>query len=107
MPAGAHPLRQCFNCTHFSPHDAAGDLGYCAKRGIFVDCSKTPCEDFRGVAVEELVRHVRTFGYVYCVTCRRTLVDEDEAAEHLKCGHIVSPGFVRDDVAPEEIPAAD
>jgi len=100
-------LRRCSSCIHFSPHDAAGDLGYCAKRGIFVDCSNIPCEDFRSATVEELVGCVRSFGYVYCVTCRMTLVDEDLVAEHLKRGHIVSPIFIRDEAAPEDIPAAD
>jgi len=99
--------KRCRSCIFFRSYDFMDNFGYCIKGNVIVDPSNVSvCDNFREVTIEDLKEQIRVHGFVYCATCRKFITSIDELEEHIN-KHLVTYGFIRDEVAPEEIPTAD
>lgn len=96
----------CRHCVYFKPHIYFPYIGYCAitREGVYEKVEV--CEKFRKTSLEELREILRREGWVYCVSCRKTIVDEKELVEHME-KHVVAVDVVIDEAVAEEAPLAD
>jgi len=102
--AGSTSLESsCSSCINFRRHLYLPFLGLCGVRGDVVTEDSEACESFARASQEELRRVLTLRGWLYCPTCRRVLVTEEELAEH---GHGITEAYI-DDVISEEAPPGD
>ncbi|MCI4436589.1 MAG: hypothetical protein JHC33_07245 [Ignisphaera sp.] len=64
------------------------------------------CDKFKEASLDELKQVLKQQGWLYCLTCRKTIVDEEELEKHFKKHTIVS-GVVIDEAVFEEAPIGD
>lgn len=64
------------------------------------------CSSFRKSSIDELKEILKREGWIYCISCRKVILSEEELENHLK-EHIVVSGIVMDEAIAEEAPTAD
>lgn len=65
------------------------------------------CSSFRIKTFEDIRDSLTRKGWVYCVSCRRTLTSLEELEEHTSRSHTVSDDVLVDDVVSEEALSGD
>jgi thioredoxin-related protein len=100
--------KSCIHCIYFKPNIHNPYLGLCdlkIEAGSVVETVEI-CDKFREVSLDELKHVLKQQGWLYCLTCRKTIVDEEELEKHFK-EHIVVSGVVIDESVAEEAPIGD
>ncbi len=98
--------KSCFYCIHFKPNIHYPFLGLCTIKDKNIVERVEICDSYRGSSLEELKKVLKTQGWLYCLTCRKTIVDEEELEEHVR-EHVVISGVIIDEAVPEEAPSGD
>ncbi len=100
--------KKCFHCIYFKPNIYFPYIGLCRVREEVESAEKLveKCDKFRESSIHELREVLRRQGWLYCITCRETIVDESELEKHVK-EHIVVEGVVIDEAVVEEAPSGD
>ncbi|MCC6016761.1 MAG: hypothetical protein LM582_06950 [Desulfurococcaceae archaeon] len=100
--------RSCIHCVYFKPNIHYPYLGLCILKielGSVVETVEI-CDKFKETSLGELKQVLKQQGWLYCLTCRKTIVDEEELEKHFK-EHIVVSGVVVDEAVSEEAPVGD
>lgn len=100
---------ECSLCEHFKPHLYYHYIGLCdAKKEVRGGAkSGETCYSFKLKTLNVLASSLAERGWVYCVSCRRTLVNFEELREHLDANHEVFKDVLIDDVVADEAPSGD
>lgn len=101
--------RECLQCAYFKPHIYYPYLGLCmAKREIVSSAEEVrACPSFESESLHRLREALALRGWVYCVSCGKTLTTTEELEEHGRRGHTISDDVLVDDVVAEEAPSGD
>ncbi|MCS7104962.1 MAG: hypothetical protein NZ954_05295 [Thermofilaceae archaeon] len=97
----------CGKCRFYVAYPFHETLGYCSTRSEFTTCSSTPCSEFKPLSLEDVEDALAKHGFVYCLTCRSSLTNLEEAFEHLSSGHIVNLQVLQGEGIHEEVYAGD
>lgn len=98
--------KSCSRCIFFKPHIYFPYIGFCIIRDTSVVDNIEICNDFKPSSLDELKRALAENGWLYCVTCRKIILSEEELEKHIKEHFVTSSVFI-DDVIAEETPAGD
>ncbi|MEM4789714.1 MAG: hypothetical protein QXV06_08000 [Ignisphaera sp.] len=99
--------RICSRCLFFRPHIYFPYIGYCiVKHNSVLHEEPATCSSFKPSSIDGLKNIFKEQGWLYCVNCRKILINEIELEEHLK-QHVVSSGVVLDEAIAEEAHAGD
>lgn len=96
----------CLCCLYFKPHIYVSSVGYCSLKGRCAFGDGVVCSGYREKVIDDLKKALSDVGWVYCVTCRRTLVDESELEDHFN-SHVVVADVLIDEAVSDEAPSAD
>lgn len=96
-------------CERFKPHLYYHYIGLCSARKEVRGSAESvgSCHYFRRKTPNELASALAERGWVYCVTCARTLVSFEELDEHITGNHEVFEDVLIDDVVADEAPGGD
>lgn len=97
------PEDRCASCANFRRHVYFPYLGLCDVWGTVVTEDTEICGSFTRATQDELRRILAIRGWLYCTTCRRVVVTDEELAKH---GHGLAVAYV-DEVVSEEAPPGD
>jgi thioredoxin-related protein len=100
--------KSCIHCIYFKPNVHYPYLGLCVlkiEQGSTVETVEV-CENFKEASLDELKQTLKSQGWLYCITCRKTITDEEELESHVK-NHVVVSGVVIDEAISEEAPLGD
>ena len=100
--------KSCINCVYFKPNIYHPYLGLCilkTESGSVVEIVEI-CDKFKETSLDELKQVLKQQGWLLCLTCRKTIVDEEELEKHFK-EHIVVSGIVIDEAVSEEAHVGD
>ncbi|MEM1908914.1 MAG: hypothetical protein QW394_06585 [Thermofilaceae archaeon] len=96
----------CCNCRHLLASPVQEGLAFCARQLKPVYWTTEDCANAEPLDSGEVSRVLAERGFVYCLSCRTTLVTESEVMDHVNRGHVISPRLLEEEVH-EDVYAGD